>query len=146
MENASHALLIAGGILLAILIITMLVYMLGNINEFKKAEAEEKEIEYLAAWNSEWQSYNKSLLYGAEVLSVVNKAQQNNREYENNEKYTVEIKIIENNRTVAEIKQDGTITNKIYIEKRKTNIFRCKKMQISQETGRIKWIEFEYVE
>jgi len=145
MENAADALLIAGGILLAILTLTLLVYMFGNINTMGTAQTEKEELERLAAWNAEWEAYNKQVLYGAEVLTVINKAQQNNIEYDNNTKHTVEIKVLDNSMVKTEIKQNGTVVGKAYIEQNKTAIYKCTKMEISPETGKIKWIEFEFV-
>ena len=83
MENAAQALLIAGGILLAILTLSLIVYMSNNVSTIGSAQAEKQEVERLAAWNAEWEAYNKQVLYGAEVLTVRNKADQNNLEYTN---------------------------------------------------------------
>ena len=91
MDNAAQALLIAGGILLGILTITMLVYMFSNISNMGNAQNLKQEAERLAAWNNEWEAYNKRLLYGTEVLTVINKAEQNNKEYNENDRYKVKI-------------------------------------------------------
>ena len=80
MENASEALLIAGGILLGILTITLLVYMFGNLSNMESADMARVEQERLNAWNAEWEAYNKRLLYGTEVLTVIKKAEQKNHE------------------------------------------------------------------
>lgn len=145
MENAADALIIAGGILLAILTLTLLVYMFGNINTMGTAQTEKEELERLSAWNAEWEAYNKQVLYGAEVLTVINKAQQNNIEYSNDAEHTVEVKVIDNSMVKTEIKENGTAVGKAYIEENKTSIYRCTKMEISPETGKVKWIEFEFV-
>jgi len=131
MENAADALLIAGGILLAILTLTLLVYMGTNLNKLGIAQAEKEEIERLAAWNAEWEAYNKQLLYGSEVLTVINKAEQNNLEYNYDTKYTVDVTII-----------GMDLSN---LRNSKTSIFKCKKMGYSEDTGRVKTIEFEFV-
>ncbi len=91
MENASKALLIAGGILLGMLTLGLLATMFNNISTMQNAKADKKITEEIAAWNSEWEAYNKSYLYGTEVLTVINKAQQNN--YEDN-LYKVKIEVI----------------------------------------------------
>lgn len=146
MEDATQALLIAGGILLAILTLTGLVVMFNNVSIMENANEQKKEAARLAEWNAEWEAYNKKLLYGAEVLTVINKAEQNNREYNNNKKHTVEIKVLENGIPRVEINEDGAIDGKEYIEKNKISIFKCNTMEISSETGKIKKIEFEFVE
>ena len=74
MENAAKALVIAGGILLAIMTISVLIYMVGSISRMAQAQDEKKELEQLTAFNNEYEAYNKRVMYGAEVISVVNKA------------------------------------------------------------------------
>lgn len=145
MENATHALLIAAGILFGILTLSVFVYMFNNISEMQQAQYIRAEEERLAEWNAEWEAYNKKLLYGAEVLTVLNKAEQNNAEYNNDVKHTVEVKVIDGGAIRTQIKSNGTITNKIYVEQHKTSIFKCIKMERNSETGKIKLIEFEFV-
>lgn len=146
MENAAQALLIAGGILLAIIVLSMLVIMFNNISTIGTAQVEKQEIERLAEWNAEWEAYNKKLLYGAEVYTVFNKAQQNNEDCENNKKETVEIKVLENDVVKAEITEDGKVNNIDYVKNKETEIFRCTKMEASTQTGKIKYITFEFIE
>lgn len=147
MENASQALLIAGGILITILILSMVVVMISNISTAQQTIQTQEEIERLSSWNAEWEAYNKKLLYGTEVLTIMNKAEQNNIEFENSKQFIIEIKIYdENNKLKCEIKEDGTIDNKEYLQKNKNNVFECTNMTKSTETGRVKWIEFKVKE
>ena len=136
MENASEALLIAGGILLGILTITLLVYMFGNLSNMESADMARVEQERLNAWNAEWEAYNKRLLYGTEVLTVINKAEQNNHEYECSEEYYVTYKILQGN----------TQVDKSFVETKKTSIFECTAMNYSNETGRINEVIFKFIE
>lgn len=78
MENAAKALIIAGGILLAIMILSLLVYMLGITNTMAQAQDEKKVAEQLVAFNNEYEAYNKRVLYGVEVITVARKAIQYN--------------------------------------------------------------------
>lgn len=146
MDNAAKALLIAGGILLAIIILSLMVYMFSSLNAIGTAQDELKNAEHLAKWNAEWEAYNKRLLYGAEVYTVLNKAEQNNADFDNNKKDTVEVIVLENGKVKAEITEDGTVNNKDYVKNKETEIFKCTKMEASSETGKIKYIVFEYVE
>ena len=102
MDNATQALLIAGGILLAIMTITALVVMFSNAATIQNAQNNKEELERLAKWNAEWEAYNKRLLYGAEVLTVVKKAEQNNTEY-SNAKYHVFPSIIDESNTPIDV-------------------------------------------
>lgn len=132
MENAAQALLIAGGILLAILTLSLLVYTFGNASTIFNAQDKENETARLAKWNAEWEAYNKQLLYGTEVLTVVNKAEQNNSEYE----YKVTVTIISK-------PDDKTIEE--YLSGLKTNIFKCDSMTYNEKTGRVEEIKFSFV-
>ena len=46
------------------------------------AENEKKEQEQLIEFNRQYEAYNKPLLYGAEVVTVYNKAKENNLNYQ----------------------------------------------------------------
>lgn len=146
MENATQALLIAGGILFAILTLSLVVFLFSNMNTIGTAQANKKDAEYLEKWNAEWEAYNKKLLHGSEVLTVINKAEQNNIDNENDEKYIIEVKVFENNVIKTQIDEKGQVTGKNYFADKKTKIFECTKMELSNETGRVKWIEFKYIE
>ncbi len=131
MENASEALLIAGGILLAILTITAFVLMFNNVATIEGAQAREAEAKRLAKWNAEWEAYNKRLLYGTEVLTVINKAKQNNEDYSGNEEYYVNVNVYDEYNRI----------NNQSIELRK--IYECCTMEYNSNTGRVYLIEFK---
>ena len=46
----------------------------------------------------------------------------------------------------TQIDEKGQVTGKNYFADKKTNVFECTKMELSNETGRVKWIEFKYIE
>ena len=79
MENASKALLIAGGILLSLLILSLLVMLLSSISSSKLTEEEKLAAKELKEFNDQWEAYNKKVLYGTDLISVVNKAIDNNK-------------------------------------------------------------------
>lgn len=96
MENASKALVIAGGILLAMLTISLLFLLLSNINSSKMTEEEKLAAKQLQEFNQQWEAYNKKVLYGTDVISVVNKAIDNNKKENTTttgEKYYVNVVI-----------------------------------------------------
>ncbi len=98
--------------------------------------AEKKETERLAAWNAEWEAHNKTVLYGTELITVINKADQNNKEYNYSEKYRVKINVYLNN----------TLETKTFVEERKTSIFECTSVHYNEETGRIDEMSFKFKE
>lgn len=81
MENASKALLIAGGMLLAILIITLLVRSFNSVSEFQRAKLTEEEQAQLVAFNEQYTKYLNQYVYGTEVITVINKS-LNNKSHE----------------------------------------------------------------
>lgn len=73
MENATKALLIAGGVLIAIIIITLLVRTYGNISNFQRQQLTQEEAQQIAEFNSEYTKYANQYVYGTEVITVINK-------------------------------------------------------------------------
>lgn len=80
MENASKALLMAGGILIAILILTLVVRSFTTISIFQKSRLSEEEQEQLVEFNEQYTKYLGQYVYGTEVITVINKS-LNNKEY-----------------------------------------------------------------
>lgn len=70
MENASKALIIAGSVLLAMLIIGTLIFMFTNLSNLKQIEADSSTVQKLEEYNRQIELYNKSGLYGSEILSL----------------------------------------------------------------------------
>lgn len=78
MENAARALEIAGGVLIALLIISLFVYMFNQVSYHQATQNQNLETQKLEAFNKTYEAYNKSILYGADVISVINMARSNN--------------------------------------------------------------------
>jgi hypothetical protein len=78
MENASKALLIAAGILFAILILSLILVVSNNMRDLANADDERIAARQLAAFNAEFEAYNKRAMYGTDVITLVNKAIDNN--------------------------------------------------------------------
>lgn len=85
MENASKALLIAGGILISVLIISVCVMVYNNMTSLSNSREQILEAEQLAKYNMEWESYNRDNLRGADVISIYNKAMDVNQKYKEQE-------------------------------------------------------------
>mgnify|MGYP003370363281 CR=1 FL=1 len=87
MENASKALLMAGGVLLALLIIGVGVYMSNTMNAVQKEQEESKQVEIITEFNKKFEMYNRKILYGSDILSLANMID------DYNERETVESKM-----------------------------------------------------
>ncbi len=91
MENASKALLMTGSILIGIILLSLGVYIYNIMSEAKRSEAMILSEEQLVKYNSEFLAYDKSRMYGTDVISVLNKAIDNNERYEKDESMYINI-------------------------------------------------------
>jgi len=78
MENAARALEMAGGVLIAILIISLFTYMFNHLSEHQAVQTYNQKTEKLQAFNAKYLAYDKTILYGADIISVINQALSNN--------------------------------------------------------------------
>lgn len=74
MENAAQALIIAGSIMLAVLLISMLLLVRRKMSQPVEANEERKQQEQIQDFNRRYLVYNQKLLQGSEVLSVLTRA------------------------------------------------------------------------
>lgn len=98
MENSSKALLIAGGVLIAILVLSLLVLGYNSLTGYMSSDSENKKQEQLIKFNAEYQAYERSGVRGNELLTLINKIiDYNARESDNTdiayERMTIIIKI-----------------------------------------------------
>ena len=73
MENAAHALIIAGSVLIGLLIIGALVFTYREITDSEGSKQEQIRIQQIDEFNKQYTSFEKKL-YGSELLSLINKA------------------------------------------------------------------------
>lgn len=85
MENASRALEIAAGVILGVMLMAAVVYFFSNISSWPQQQDDSKTVEQLAKLNLEYEVYNKKAMYGVDVISCLNKAQNNNRKCSNDD-------------------------------------------------------------
>lgn len=86
MENATKALTMAASILIAIMVIALIYMLVNKISETAEQDELQLKAEQTAKFNKEFESYEKSLMRGTEVITVINKAIVNNNRYDNSEK------------------------------------------------------------
>ena len=72
MENASKALTIAGGVLIAVMLAVLVYYVFNHWGEIQKMKQEDVETVKVEEFNKSYLSYEK-VLYGSELLGLVNK-------------------------------------------------------------------------
>ena len=78
MENAAKALQIAGGVLISLLIIGALVYGYQQLSTLEQTREDAEGIAQAADFNRNYELYNRSGLYGSELLSLANKMEDYN--------------------------------------------------------------------
>ena len=72
MENAAKALLMAGGILIALLIIGALMLMFNQVGSYQQSESDNLKNSQLVDFNKQYTQYAEDI-YGYEFISLINK-------------------------------------------------------------------------
>ena len=81
MENATNALKIAGGVLLAMLIVSLLIYGVSNLREYQNTADETKKVQQIQKFNQNFESYNKKVVSGYQMVSLANLTRDMNMRY-----------------------------------------------------------------
>ena len=105
MENASKALIMAGGMLLAILIVSLLVYAWSLFSKYQSSQDDLTDIEDTAKFNEQFTNYQRDNVKGYDILSLANKvtdynyrkSKSNNTNDENYVPITIEIYLTDDN-------------------------------------------------
>ena len=98
MENASKALIMAGGILIALLVIGALVLMFNQLSYYQRTETDSEKTQQLADFNKEYLKYTYDDIKGYALISLVNKVIDYNikEEVGNSVDYTKKITVVIN--------------------------------------------------
>ena len=125
MDNAVKALEIAGGVLIAILILSLFVFMFNQVSYNQAMQNQNEETKKIEEFNKKYEAYNKNILYGADVISVINMAISNNIEetvngqFDTDDPYYIDVSFELKTDVVAKIKsvdKDGVVTDNIKYE------------------------------
>lgn len=79
MENSTKALYIAASVLVAVLILSLVVLLFNKMDDAHNARDKANEEKNISVMNAEYEAFNKKLMYGADVISCINKAISNNK-------------------------------------------------------------------
>ena len=124
MENASKALLMAGGVLIAIITIALLARSFSSIGMFQKAQLSEEEQAQLVAFNEQYTKYLNQYVYGTEVRTLINK-------YKND--------------GLVEVLPENLDTTAPHGVGEDTKYYKCTAIGYDNSTGRVNSITFEEV-
>lgn len=135
MENAAKALLMAGGILIALLVMGALVLLFSNLSDYQnKTDASVKQSQ-IAEFNNQFEPYNRNDVTLMELKSLYNKILSNNAKSE----YKIDTNILSIypniNADFLDIDEDEKIHRR----------FKCINIKYENADGRISKIEFEDV-
>ena len=79
MENASKALIMAGSVLIALMIIGALVLMFGNLTSYQKTDTSSTRTAQITEFNNQFETYNRDDVRGSELYSLLNRVIDYNR-------------------------------------------------------------------
>ena len=125
MDNAVKALEMAGGVLIAILILSLFVYMFNQVSYNQAMQNQNEEAKRIEAFNKKYEAYNKNILYGSDVISVINMGINNNSEetaggeYSKDDPYSIDVSFTLLNDLVLSVEaidKDGVVIDNIVYE------------------------------
>ena len=90
--NMTQALKLAGGILIALVLISGLTIMFGKLSPSQNTLEDIKAFEQTLKFNKEFEVYDKDIMYGVDVISAINKAASYNKAYIDEYGYTEDLK------------------------------------------------------
>lgn len=118
MENASRAIIIAGGMLMAVLVTSLIIYGLNNLRSYQNTQDSAKRVEQITEFNKPLEAFNKRVVSGSDMISLGNLVVDYNKRYSTDEKYTpivvwIKMKAEYNNTREKVIPKNPYTTNKI---------------------------------
>ncbi len=124
MENASKALMIAGGVLVAIMVLSLAIFGYSKIRHYQEEKDASKKLEQVVEYNKKFDSYNKGVVTGYEIISLTNLAQDTNERYEEYQEfndvgvYARLVATVTNGSLNARFPNAGILKTKIYNRKK----------------------------
>ena len=72
MENASNAMLMAASVLIGVLILGLVVIMFNRLSSVEATRQQAEEVSAETEFNKQFESYNRKMLYGTDIISISN--------------------------------------------------------------------------
>ena len=116
MENASKALIMAGSVLIALIIISLLVAFFGQLRNLQNTTDDVEKEEQVYEFNKQYDVYARNV-YGSELLSLANKIIDYNKTESENDGYTkIELYITIKNDIDSTYLKKGEYTSNSFIK------------------------------
>lgn len=144
MENASKALIIAGGMLIAIMVASLFVYLFTSYGSYAEDMYDRINERQITEANNEYTRYegsDENTIY--DVVSVINKAKDNNKSLNLNpgDRGYIRVSILGENSNLQNLDNNG-ITNLLQTHARAGTMFKC---NVSETDGVISTVIFTKV-
>ena len=152
MENATKALIIAGGMLIAMLIVGLLVFGYNQLRNVQESKIEEEEREQIVEFNKRFEAYNKKVVRGYQMISLANLVYDTNTRYE--EQGYKDVKITVNGLSSEDAENEDLVN---YIQNNydtftsnqknafKQLYFECTNVEYDESTSRVLEMRFKRV-
>lgn len=140
MENASRALTMAGGILIALMILGALLLMFNSLSSYQNQNDASTKDSQIAEFNNQFEPYNKNDLTLMELKSIYNKIVSNNAKNDEKIKTNIKDKQDEYNAVYPNIANDFSSLPE---EDKQNKVFKCVKILYENPGGKISAIYFE---
>ncbi len=124
MENSVDALQIAGGLLIAVLLITLIVFVFRSVSRMENTRRDLEVSQESAEFNKKFLAFDKTSMYGTDVISVLGMAISNNKiqnqqlmanpdgKYNKNVRYSMNIEIKVKNTVQSKVTKTAYIVQK----------------------------------
>ncbi len=138
MENASNALIMAAGVLIGILILSLAVFLFSDFGATTREINSKMEEKQLSEYNAQYTVYvGREDVTIYDIITIVNLAKENNNYYKDFSNYEKNYKV-----TVELNNTEITADEETLIGTYGTIIFKGKEPEYYLTTGRIKTVEF----
>lgn len=121
MENASKALIIAGSVLMAVLVIGALMIMYNQIADIEQTKTDNDELSKMEDYSKKFEEYNGTI-YGSELFSLANLQDDYTKRYKQEDGYTKIMINVEINKSISGssyFQAGNNDINKIFTDKNK---------------------------
>jgi hypothetical protein len=143
MENASKALLMAGGVLIGILILSLAVYLFVSFGGTAAQVNDQNAQVQLTQFNSKFTIYEgKSSNTVYDIITVAGYARENNIYYDNDDKYYITVSVNGITTVYNDLGRNIVDIKKGLIDEYYEYTFDCK-VEYSSKTGRVNRVTFK---
>lgn len=139
MENAAKALLISGGVLIAIIILSIGVYLFSTYRDFGTSYEQTLEANEISKFNSNFIKFEgRTDITAQEIVSIINYV----KEYEENSEHMINIIVPGYNKDFISENSISFITNNTVDNKGNKIEFTCNPIDYDEQSGIVNKIEF----